>query len=177
MNFHRACDGAHCSRSDAVFACCLKCRLAQFWMRGQAEVIVRSEVDDFFAVERADRCLLVFEHAQPEMGAFGLKIIQLIGEVRKRIGAGRCCDHALTSEIHRRGSTRKNADWKLTSLILQGRGRNEREAKKQLAPMRYAGKPKSHHASIAEILGCNGRLSGLRIRARTRQTVPAEIRK
>src|SRR5438093_3394513 len=121
-------------------------------MRSQAEIIVGGEIDYFFAVESADRCLLVLKHAQVKVSSFGLKVIQLIGEVGKRIGAGRCCDHTLTSEIHRRGSTRKNADWKLTSLILQGRGRNEREAKKQLAPMRYAGEPKSHHASMQKFL-------------------------
>src|SRR5438105_6120461 len=68
-------------------------------MRSQAEIIVGGEIDYFFAVERADRCLLVLEHAQAEVSAFGLKIIQLIGEVKKRIGAGSLGWHSTASLI------------------------------------------------------------------------------
>ena len=56
-------------------------------MSGQAEIIIRGEVDDLLAVESADRRLLVVEHAQAEVRAFGLEIVQLVGEVRKRIGS------------------------------------------------------------------------------------------
>ena len=57
-------------------------------MRGQAEVIVRSQVDDLLAVEGADRGLLVVEHAQAEVGALGFELVELVGQVRKRVGAG-----------------------------------------------------------------------------------------
>jgi hypothetical protein len=57
-------------------------------MRCQAKIIVRSQVDDSLAVEGADRGLLVVEDAQIEMSAFGLKLVELVGQVRKRIGSG-----------------------------------------------------------------------------------------
>ena len=61
-------------------------------MRGQSEIIVRGEVDDLLAVERADRRLLVLEHAQLEVRAFGFEFVELVGEIRERIGAG-CSGH------------------------------------------------------------------------------------
>ena len=61
-------------------------------MRGQSQVIVGGEVDDLLAVERADRRLLVVEHAQLEVRALGLEFVELVGEVGERIGAG-CCGH------------------------------------------------------------------------------------
>ena len=57
-------------------------------MRGQAEIIVGGEIDDFLAVECAHRGLLVVEHAETEVRAFGLEIVQLVGEIRERVGAG-----------------------------------------------------------------------------------------
>jgi hypothetical protein len=50
-------------------------------MCSQAEVIVRSQVDDFLAVKGADRGLLIVEDAQAEMCALGLEIVELAGEV------------------------------------------------------------------------------------------------
>src|SRR5579872_1447 len=58
-------------------------------MRGQAQIIVRGKVDDLFAVECAFRCLLVLEHTQAEMRALGFQLVQLVGQIRKRISAGR----------------------------------------------------------------------------------------
>ena len=72
-------------------------------MRGQSEIIVRSQVDDLLAIERAHRRLLVFEHTQTEVGALGLEVVQLIGEIRERIGAGGSCDHFMLPKIQRRG--------------------------------------------------------------------------
>ena len=88
VDLHGAGNGAHRARSDAVLARGFERGLAQLGMRGQAEIIVRGQVDDFFAVEGADRGLLVVEHAQAEVRAFGLEIVELVGEVGKRIGAG-----------------------------------------------------------------------------------------
>ena len=88
VDLHGAGDGAHRARSDSVLARRFKRRFAQLGMRGQSEIIVRGEIDDFLAVERADRRLLVVEHAQLEVRAFGLEFVELVGEIRKRIGAG-----------------------------------------------------------------------------------------
>jgi hypothetical protein len=41
-------------------------------VRGQAQVIIGSQVDDFFAVEGADSGLLIVENPQAEVSAFGL---------------------------------------------------------------------------------------------------------
>ena len=61
-------------------------------MCGQPQIIVGSQIDYFLAIKSADRCLLVFQHAQLEMRALGLELVQLIGEIRERIGAGRSLD-------------------------------------------------------------------------------------
>jgi hypothetical protein len=55
---------------------------------GQAKIVVRGQVDDLLAVEGADRGLLVFEHPQLEVRAPGLEFVELVGEIRKRVGAG-----------------------------------------------------------------------------------------
>ncbi len=61
-------------------------------MRGQPQIIVRRQVDDLLAVERADRRLLVLQHAQLEVRAFGFEFVELAGEIRERVGAG-CGGH------------------------------------------------------------------------------------
>src|SRR5579872_2860199 len=78
-------------------------------MSGQAEIIVRGEINDFFAIERADGCLLVVQHAQLEVRAFRLEFVQLVGEVRERICAG-CGRHKCLEKVLRRGFTRVSAD-------------------------------------------------------------------
>ena len=80
VNAHRARDGPHRARPDAKFARSLKRRLAQLGMRRQPKVIVRSKIDDLLSVKRADRSLLVFEHAQLEVRALGLEFVDLIGK-------------------------------------------------------------------------------------------------
>ena len=92
VDLHRAGDGAHRARSHAEFARRLQRRLAQLGMRGQPQIIVRGQVDDFLAVERADRRLLVVEHAQLEVRALGLEFVELVGEIGERVGAG-CGGH------------------------------------------------------------------------------------
>ena len=61
-------------------------------MRSQSQIIVRRQVDDLLAIESADRRLLVVEHAKLEVRALGLEFVELIGEIRERIGAG-CSGH------------------------------------------------------------------------------------
>ena len=58
VDLHGAGDGAHRARSHAIFARGLERRFPQFGMRGQSEIIVRGEIDNFLAVERADRRLV-----------------------------------------------------------------------------------------------------------------------
>src|ERR1700690_940780 len=61
-------------------------------MRSQPQIIVRRQVDNFLAVEGANRRLLVVEHAQLEVCALRFKLIELVGEIRKWIGAD-CSRH------------------------------------------------------------------------------------
>src|ERR1019366_5687442 len=69
---------------------------AQLGVRRQAEVVVGREIDDLLAVEAAHRRLLVVEHAQLEVGALLLQLVELVGEVGQRIGAGgRACHEGL----------------------------------------------------------------------------------
>ena len=53
VNLHRARDGAHRSRPDAILARGFKRRFAQLRMRSEPKVIVRGKVDDPLAVEGA----------------------------------------------------------------------------------------------------------------------------
>src|SRR4029077_13524559 len=112
-------DSAHRSRSNSVFSGGFERGLAQLRMRGQAEVIVRRQVNDFLAVEGADRCLLIIEDAQAEMRALGLEIMELVGQVGQRIGAGGGGCH--------REILRVLADdcWSTSSLILVGYSKNQ----------------------------------------------------
>ena len=80
VNFHGAGDGADGAGADAVFARSFERGFAQLGMRGEAKIIIRGEIDDFLAVEGADRRLLVIEDAQLEVRALGLKFVELIGE-------------------------------------------------------------------------------------------------
>src|SRR5208283_1975230 len=88
VDAHGAGNRSHRARSDAEFACSLKRRLAQLGMRRQPKVIVRSKIDDLLAVKRADRSLLILQHAQLEVRTLGLEFIELIGKKGERIGAG-----------------------------------------------------------------------------------------
>src|SRR2546425_6867049 len=88
-------------------------------MRGQAQIIVRGEVDDLFAVEGADGCLFVFEHAQAEVRALGLEIVQLAGEIRKRIGAGGRGCHLIPPRMQAADRSGTEQISKGVSLILE----------------------------------------------------------
>ena len=92
VDLHRPGDGADGARADAELARRFQRRFAQLGMRGQSQIIVRREVDDFLAVESADGRLLVVEHAQLEVRALGLEFVELVGEVGERVGAG-CGGH------------------------------------------------------------------------------------
>src|SRR5207248_7645302 len=98
VDFHGAGDGADRARTDAVFSRGLEGRFAQLGMRGQAQVIVRSEINDALAVEGALRRLFVLKYTQAKIGALGLEIIQLFGEIRKRIGSSSSGHEALRAE-------------------------------------------------------------------------------
>src|SRR5579864_7280955 len=74
-------------------------------MRGQAEIIIRGKVDYLLAIEGTNRGLLVVEHAETEVRAFGLEIVQLVGEIRERVRASGGSWH-LVPRIAGRGATR-----------------------------------------------------------------------
>jgi hypothetical protein len=71
-------------------------------MRGQAKIVIGGEIDDFFAVERTERGLLILKNAKAKMSAFFLEVIQLIGQVGERVGArSSLCRHGVDSVILR----------------------------------------------------------------------------
>ncbi len=80
VDLHGAGDGAHRARADAVLLRGFERGFAQLGMGRQAEIVVGGEVDDLLAVEGADRRLLVVEHAQLEVGALLLQVVELVGE-------------------------------------------------------------------------------------------------
>src|SRR5271169_364495 len=96
MDLHGPGNSAYRARSNSISSGGLERRLAQLGMSGQTQVIVRCQVDDFLAVKSADRRLLVVEHAQLEVRAFGPELVELVSEIRERIGAG-CSGHHQTS--------------------------------------------------------------------------------
>ena len=51
-------------------------RLDELGVVGEAEIVVAGQVDDFAAVVVADGGLLVVEHAEPEVGAFGAEFVE-----------------------------------------------------------------------------------------------------
>src|SRR6185369_17407428 len=85
MNVHGARDGAHRSGANAVLACRLERTRTKTRMRGQAEIVVRREVDDAAVVEGGLRLLLVFENAKAAVQPLFFKGIQFRREVRERI--------------------------------------------------------------------------------------------
>ena len=50
-------------------------------MRGEAEIIVGAEVDDFLAVEIGDGLLLAFENFQTEVEMLGLQVFERVVQV------------------------------------------------------------------------------------------------
>ena len=87
VNTHGAGDGAHGARAHAILLRRLQSGFAQLGVRCQPEVVVGSEVDDLLAVEGAHRRLLVLKHAQLEVRAFLLQVVELVGEEGERVGA------------------------------------------------------------------------------------------
>src|SRR6476661_7704549 len=63
-------------------------------MRRQAEVIVRSEIDDFPAIEARFGRALGFEHAQPLVSARALPCVDLFAQIGERIA----CHGVLASD-------------------------------------------------------------------------------
>ena len=63
--------------------------LAQQRVRGQAEIVVRGEVDDRAVVDRGVRRLLAVEHAQPAIETLLAQRVQLVVEVAERIRSHR----------------------------------------------------------------------------------------
>ena len=83
MQTHGAGYGAHRARSHAEPANGLDGRLAQLGMRGQAQVVVGSEVDDQLAIEARFGRAFRFEDAQALVGAFGAPLLDLFVKERE----------------------------------------------------------------------------------------------
>src|SRR5260370_17345843 len=64
VQFHRAGDGANRARSRAIPFYGVQRRLAQRFVRGESEVVVRSEVDHFLAFENTHWPLLSFSNTR-----------------------------------------------------------------------------------------------------------------
>ena len=93
VNVHGARDGANGARAYTEFFCGGDCRLFQFGVVAEAEIIIRGEVDDAFAVVGADRGLLVVELAKFEEGAALTEIVELGGEMGELGASGGCDGH------------------------------------------------------------------------------------
>ena len=87
VDAHGAGDGADRARAHAKRVGGGDCGLNQLGVVGQAEIVVAGQVDDLAPVVVADGGLLVVEHAQPEVRAFGAEIVEHGGEVGE-LGAG-----------------------------------------------------------------------------------------
>src|SRR3954452_21264420 len=81
VDAHGARNGSDSAGTHAVFAGGCKGRFNQFWMRREPEVIVGSEVDNFFPVIGADRVLHVLEHPQVKVGTSLFQLAKLSCEV------------------------------------------------------------------------------------------------
>ena len=115
VDLHRAGNGAHRSGSHAPAARGFERGTTQSTVCGEAEVIVRAEVDDLLAVETGHRLLFAFEHAQAEVKPFGFQLFELLMQIGERLAsAGGCTDgahgpsHALQTEFGR-GPVRRAA--------------------------------------------------------------------
>ena len=85
VHLHRAGDRAHRARADAVLADGVERGLAQLRVRGEAEIVVRRQVDHRLVVERRVRRGLAFEDAQLAVEALLLQVVEFDGKKRKRI--------------------------------------------------------------------------------------------
>ena len=74
MHFHGAGDAAHGAGADAEFARGVNGGAAELRVRGEAQIIIRAEVDDFLAVVIRDRLLLAFQNFQIEIEMLGLQV-------------------------------------------------------------------------------------------------------
>ena len=81
MDAHGSGDGADGSGADAVLLRGGDGGFAEFGMVAEAEIVIAGEVDDLAAVVVADGGLLVVQNAEAEVGAAGLELIELGGEV------------------------------------------------------------------------------------------------
>ncbi len=95
---HGAGDGAYGAGADAELAGGVDSGATKLRMRGEAEIIVGAEVDDFFAVEVGDGLLFAFENfeAVVEVGVF--QVFESFVQVAK-LRARRCCGHAASGNI------------------------------------------------------------------------------
>ncbi len=82
---HGAGNGAHRARARAVLPDGLDGGFAEFGMRGEAEVVVGSEVDDLLAVEARLVGAFRFEDAEALVDAFGFPLVKLVVQVGERI--------------------------------------------------------------------------------------------
>ncbi len=88
VDAHGSGDGTHRARAHAQFPRSLQRRLDQPGVVGEAEIVVAGQVDHLPAVVVAHRGLLVVEHPQFEMRAFGAQFVERGGQVAE-LGTGK----------------------------------------------------------------------------------------
>ena len=82
---HGAGNGADRARARAVLPDGLDGGFAEFGVRGKAEVVVGSEVDDLFAIEAGLVGAFRFEDAEALVDAFGFPLVDLVVQIGERI--------------------------------------------------------------------------------------------
>ena len=87
VDLHSSGNRAHRSGADAELLQRRESLLLQLWMRREAEVVVRGEIDDLAAVDSGARGLLVVQYAQAAVEALRLERVQFIAEKCEWVGA------------------------------------------------------------------------------------------
>ncbi len=132
MHFHGAGDGADGAGADAEFARGVDGGAAELGMRGEAEIIIRAEVDDFLAVEDGDGLLLAFENLHAEIEMLGFQVFERVVEILELRASGH---YRLTVAIvppHEGAS-----GWKRVNIIGQPKGLRE-DSKVDLRAAQFA---------------------------------------
>ena len=99
MDLHGAGDGADRSRANPIIADGLDGRFAQLGVIAEAKVVVGGEIDDQPSVVGADRGLRIVKHAQAEVRAFLLQLVELGGKVLELGARGERSGHGVPRRV------------------------------------------------------------------------------
>src|SRR5579862_394796 len=87
VELHGSGNGADGASARAKFLGSLNRGFPERLVGGEAEIVVRGQVDDFSAVENANRLLLALQDAEFGRDTFGAQLLQLFADILQRIVA------------------------------------------------------------------------------------------